>query len=252
MVIDVTDATFDAEVLQRSMTTPVVVDLWAPWCGPCKTLGPILERVVSAANGKVVLAKINVDENPQASAAFQVQSIPAVYALDQGQVVANFMGAQPEAEIRAFVSNLIGGELGAADALPDPHDEAALRQALELASGSESAPGGEATNGSASVQVRLMLGQLLFDQERFGEAIEVLDGGHDDDPQITSLLELARAAVLPADIKTGVESQLAELLPKVKRDDDARSSFVDLLGQLSAGDPAAAAVWRKKLSTQLF
>ena len=110
MMIDVTDASFEAEILNRSMTTPVVVDLWAPWCGPCKTLGPIIEKVVDETNGRVVLAKINVDENPQASAAFRVQSIPAVYALHQGQVVDGFIGAQPEAQIREFVNKLIADE----------------------------------------------------------------------------------------------------------------------------------------------
>ncbi|MEZ5249468.1 MAG: thioredoxin domain-containing protein [Ilumatobacteraceae bacterium] len=78
--IDVTDVTFQSEVIDRSMTTPVVVDLWAEWCGPCRTIGPILERVTDATDGQVVLAKVNVDENPGVSQAFQVQSIPAVYA----------------------------------------------------------------------------------------------------------------------------------------------------------------------------
>ncbi|HKX71007.1 MAG TPA: thioredoxin domain-containing protein, partial [Acidimicrobiales bacterium] len=87
MTNDVTDATFQAEVLDRSQATPIVVDLWAPWCGPCKQLGPILERVVDDTNGKVVLTKVNVDENPQISAAFRVQGIPAVYALAGGKVV---------------------------------------------------------------------------------------------------------------------------------------------------------------------
>src|SRR5215212_9982161 len=93
---DVTDATFEADVLQRSQEVPVVVDLWAPWCGPCRTLGPVLEDVVGATEGKVELVKVNVDENPQISAAFRVQSIPAVYALKDGKVVDGFIGAQPK------------------------------------------------------------------------------------------------------------------------------------------------------------
>ena len=98
MSIDVTDATFPTEVVERSKQVPVVVDLWAEWCGPCKTLGPILEKVIDETGGKVVLAKVDVDANPQIAAAFQVQGIPAVYALKDGKVVDGFVGAQPEAE----------------------------------------------------------------------------------------------------------------------------------------------------------
>ena len=84
-MVDVTDATFETEVMERSKTTPVVIDLWATWCGPCVTLGPIIERVVAATQGKVVLAKVDVDANPQIGAAFQVQSIPAVFAMYEPQ-----------------------------------------------------------------------------------------------------------------------------------------------------------------------
>ena len=114
-VIDVTDAQFDDEVITRSQTTPVVVDLWAPWCGPCTTLGPILEKVVGATNGRVILAKVNVDENPAIARAFQVQSIPAVYAVSGGQVVDGFMGAVPEHEVQAFVDRLAPGSEPAND-----------------------------------------------------------------------------------------------------------------------------------------
>ena len=91
----------------RSQTTPVVVDLWAPWCGPCKTLGPILEEVISATGGKVVLAKVNVDENPAIAGAFQVQSIPAVYAVSEAKVVDGFMGAVHESQVKQFVDRLV-------------------------------------------------------------------------------------------------------------------------------------------------
>src|SRR4029450_2051624 len=94
MTTDVTDATFQTEVLDRSQTTPVVVDLWAPWCGPCHQLGPIIEKVVDETAGKVVLAKVNVDENPQVSAAFRVQGIPAVYAVSGGKGVGGFIGGR--------------------------------------------------------------------------------------------------------------------------------------------------------------
>src|SRR6188508_3815282 len=110
MAIDVTDATFQTEVVERSMTTPVVIDLWAPWCGPCKTIGPILEKVTDATGGKVVLTKVNVDENPAISQAFKVQSIPAVFAMAGGQVVDGFVGAYPEEIIQQFVDALLPSE----------------------------------------------------------------------------------------------------------------------------------------------
>src|SRR5271170_7980240 len=102
---DVTDATFEQAVLERSREVPVVVDLWAPWCGPCQTLGPMLERAVAATNGDVVLAKVNVDDNPQIAASFRVQSIPAVFALRDGAVVNGFVGAVPEAQVQEFVAS---------------------------------------------------------------------------------------------------------------------------------------------------
>ena len=106
-MVDVTDATFETAVLVRSDEVPVVVDLWAPWCGPCKTLGPIIERIVAATGGKVELAKIDIDENPMVAQAFQVQSIPMVVALRDRQVVDHFLGALPEREVQAFIDKLL-------------------------------------------------------------------------------------------------------------------------------------------------
>src|SRR5829696_7491791 len=103
MPIDVTDETFETDVIERSKTVPVVVDLWAEWCGPCKTLGPIIEKVVDGTGGKVELAKVDVDNNPGISQAFRVQSIPAVFALKDGKVVDGFIGAQPETAVQKFV-----------------------------------------------------------------------------------------------------------------------------------------------------
>ena len=108
--IDVTDATFETEVVEPVETVPVVVDLWAPWCGPCSTLGPIIEKVVDATDGQVALVKVNVDENPAISQAFRVQSIPAVYAMRDGQVVDGFVGAYPEHEVQRFVDCLLPTE----------------------------------------------------------------------------------------------------------------------------------------------
>ncbi|HWD25224.1 MAG TPA: thioredoxin, partial [Acidimicrobiales bacterium] len=107
MATDVTDATFEATVLDRSVDRPVIVDLWAPWCGPCVTLGPMIEAAVDATEGAVELVKVNVDENPQISGAFKVQSIPAVFAISNRQVVDTFVGAIPEAQIKTFVNKLV-------------------------------------------------------------------------------------------------------------------------------------------------
>src|SRR6187431_1013937 len=107
MAIDVTDATFQTEVVERSMKSVVIVDLWATWCGPCKTLSPIIEKVVDETNGKAVLVKVDVDQNPAISQAFRVQSIPAVYAMQDGQIVDGFMGALPEHEVQRWVDTLL-------------------------------------------------------------------------------------------------------------------------------------------------
>ncbi|WP_420342955.1 thioredoxin [Paenirhodobacter sp.] len=118
-VKDVSEANFMAEVVDKSMTVPVIVDFWAPWCGPCKTLGPQLEAEVNAAKGKVVMAKVNVDENQMIASQLRIQSIPTVYAFWQGQPVDAFQGALPGSEIKAFVQKLAGlaGDGGLADAI---------------------------------------------------------------------------------------------------------------------------------------
>ncbi|MDO5621479.1 MAG: co-chaperone YbbN [Paracoccus sp. (in: a-proteobacteria)] len=116
---DVTEADFMAEVIERSMTQPVIVDFWAPWCGPCKTLGPALEAEVTKAKGRVFMAKVDVDQNQMIAAQLRVQSIPTVYAFFQGQPVDAFQGAVPPSEIKKFVEKLVAlggddGGLGAA------------------------------------------------------------------------------------------------------------------------------------------
>lgn len=110
LVKDSTDAAFKADVLDASKEVPVLVDFWAPWCGPCKTLGPTIEKVVREANGKVRLVKINIDENPAVAGQLRVQSIPAVFAFVDGRPVDGFMGALPESQVRQFISRL--GKMG--------------------------------------------------------------------------------------------------------------------------------------------
>ena len=129
-VFEVNEATFETDVLERSRTVPVVMDLWAEWCGPCKQLGPILEKLAAEADGAWVLAKVDVDANPQLSAALQVQSIPMVVAVVGGQLVPGFLGALPEAQVRQWLGQLmqVAQQLGmapAADAGGDQAGEAA-------------------------------------------------------------------------------------------------------------------------------
>jgi len=116
-VKDVTTASFKADVLMASTKQPVLVDFWAPWCGPCKQLAPVLEKAVADADGKVTLVKMNIDEHPQIAGQLGIQSIPAVIAFDRGQPVDGFMGALPDSQVRAFIERLVGPLSGGSDAI---------------------------------------------------------------------------------------------------------------------------------------
>ncbi len=109
-IIDVSDATFEYDVIQQSRNKPVVVDFWAPWCGPCRMLGPILEKFANDPALDFILAKINVDENPKIAMRYSVQGIPAVKAFVDGQVADEFVGAQPEPQVQQFIQRLIPNE----------------------------------------------------------------------------------------------------------------------------------------------
>jgi putative thioredoxin len=234
MALDVTDATFQTEVIERSMTTPVIVDLWAEWCGPCKTLGPILEAVTAETGGKVVLAKVDVDANPQVAGAFKVQSIPAVFAVKDGAVVDGFVGAYPEHVIREFVNSLMPTEEEQTVALLiAAGDEASLRQALELEPGNEDAV--------------CTLAELLVADGRNDEALSLL-ARIPESERTRHIAAAARVHLAPDD---DYDATLTALLDTVKTDDEARQQFVDILELMGPHDPRTAA-YRKKLTARLF
>jgi putative thioredoxin len=128
-VIDVTEQDFQQQVIEKSKETPVVVDFWAEWCGPCRALGPLLEKEAAAREGDVVLAKLDTDANQQLAAQYGIQSIPAVKAFKDGKVVDEFIGALPPARVALFFDGLVPSE---ADGLVDAGDEESLRRAIEL------------------------------------------------------------------------------------------------------------------------
>ncbi|MGK2948509.1 MAG: thioredoxin [Acidimicrobiales bacterium] len=237
MSIDVTDATFPTEVVERSKQVPVVVDLWAEWCGPCKSLGPILEKVVDDTQGKVVLAKVDVDTNRQVAGAFQVQSIPAVYALKDGKVVDGFVGAQPEAAVRQFVEGLLpSAEESAVADLVAKGDEASLREALVLEPGHEGAV--------------LALAELLVarrDEGDVDEALAVLARI----PESAEVRRIAAIARIDPDTRDDVTDELDTLLDSVKDDEAARQRYLDLLEVMGPDDPRTAG-YRKQLTARLF
>ncbi len=233
--MDVTDATFETEVIIRSGQTPVVVDLWAPWCGPCKQLGPILEKVIAETNGKVVLAKVNVDENPGIAQAFQAQSIPAVHAIVDGKPVDSFLGAQGEETVRQFVSKLA---TGAVEDPVDPRiaagDEASLRSLLDE----------EADHLDGVLALAALLIERGDDGDK-SEALTLLERVPQN-PDVRHLAALARAEAVE-----DIDSRLNELLALAREDDEARQAFIDLLEVLGSNNPKATE-WRRKLASTLY
>jgi putative thioredoxin len=234
MAIDVTDDTFQTEVIDRSHEAAVVVDLWAEWCGPCRTLGPILEKVCDATNGKVVLTKVDVDANPAISQAFRVQSIPAVYAFKDGQVVDGFMGAMPEHVVQQFVDSLM-------PSMTEQHlasliaagDEDSLRQALEMEPGNEDAI--------------CALAELLIARGESEEALALLARI----PENERTMRIAATARLAQQPDDDYEQQLDALIDKVKTDDEARQQYVDILSVMGPEDPRTAK-YRKLLTSRLY
>ncbi|MFZ4600821.1 MAG: tetratricopeptide repeat protein [Caulobacterales bacterium] len=225
---DGSDKTFMADVIEASRTNPVIVDFWAPWCGPCKQLSPPLERAVTAAKGKVKLVKINIDENPAIAGQLGVRSIPAVYAFDRGRPVDGFVGLLPESQLKMFVDRLAGG---GADAGGDDDVAAFLAQADESLGlgdigGAAQAFATVLTIDPENVKAIAGLARCYLasgDPERAGETLDMAPDEKKNAPEIVSVrtaLELAAQAADAGDV--------APLLAAVQKNPDDLQARFDL------------------------
>ncbi len=275
-VVDVGDSDFETAVLERSATTPVVVDFWAPWCGPCRAIGPLLERLADEHRGAFILAKVNVDEAPAVAQAFGIQSIPAVKAFRDGMLAGEFVGAQPESTVRQLLALVLPTAadtlVSAAAGLPPADAEAKLREALALEPRHAGALLGlarllaarkETTEALRLLELVSPPSPLLADAERLAAELRTRGDGAGDEAALR-----ARVAADPDDLQARLdlgralaalgrhEDALAELLDLVKRDrqfgdDGARKAMVDLFAVLGSDHPLTDR-FRGELAKALF
>jgi putative thioredoxin len=232
LVKDTTTAAFRQDVLAESMQQPVLVDFWAPWCGPCKQLTPILEKAVRAAGGKVKLVKMNIDEHPQIAGQLGVQSIPAVFAFQRGQPVDGFMGALPESQIKAFIERLVGplGPSAVEEILAEADRLAAAGDtggAAELYAAVLSQDPENVAALAALVKLHVEVGDLEGAKRFLSMAPEAKAG----DPALAG----ARAAIELAE-QAGSLGDLADLQRRVEADPADHQARFDLAVGLNARD----------------
>jgi putative thioredoxin len=266
-VIEVTDQTFEQEVLARSQQAPVVIDFWAPWCGPCRTLGPTLERLAAEAKGAWVLAKVNVDENQRLAQAFRIQSIPAVMAVYQGKVVEQFVGALPESQVRAWLKRFVpeqgGSLLEAAQSLEADDPQGAIdRYRLLLGDEPENAEAlfalGRLLLLQGSPEGAATLKQVPTSTPLYARAQAALPLTQLLEPSAPAAGELeerysqAAAAARSGDYAAAIEGLLTIVTrDRGFRDDGARKALLALFAALGDGHPLVPAA-RRRLANTLF
>ncbi len=239
VIKDTTDATFMADVVDASSQTPVIVDFWAPWCGPCKTLGPQLEAAVTAAKGRVKMVKVNVDENQQIAAQLRVQSIPTVYAFHNGQPVDGFQGAVPESQIKDFVSKLAdlsGDDGGLGEAIEAAEEMLAQGEVADAAQTFAAILGEEPENAAAMgglARAHLALGQIDQAEALLSTAPDAVFNAPE--------LEAARAQIALAR-QAADAGPLAELKAAMEANPDDLQARFDYAQALHADGDIEAAV----------
>jgi putative thioredoxin len=265
-VIDVTDGTFATEVVERSMRVPVILDLWATWCQPCKQLSPVLEKLAGEAGGRWLLAKVDVDANPQIAQALQVQSIPTVLAIFQGQAVTGFQGALPEAQVRQWLDQLMealaqylppAGEQQqeAAEQPPADPDLVAAEAAVEAGDLDAAAAAYERllARAPASAEAKLGLaGVGLLKRTEGVDSAEVLKRAAADPADIGAQLQAADLEMLSGSVESAFE-RLIGLVRRTSGDerDKVRLHLIGLFDALPADDPAVVKA-RRSLARALF
>ena len=284
-VKDTSAETFMADVIETSMQVPVIVDFWAPWCGPCKTLGPMLEKLVNQAGGTVRMVKINIDENPEIAQQLRIQSIPTVYAFSKGQPVDAFQGAVPESQLKSFISKLTGGAKPPIDAMMEEGqallDAGEAEQAAQVFGEVLQQDGTHAGAIAGLIRVSAAMGDLDGAREIADGLTEELRNSAEVKAAMTAL-ELAEQAANPVDVTEFVRrleldpddhqarfdmavalygagrnaDAIAELIEIVKRDkawndEAARQQLLKIFEALGFTHPDAVE-GRRQLSVVLF